>query len=71
MPSTIDKNALLTQIDSIINGLNLSTDETRRLSLFYKTAINAGSNTVYAGSNVATNIISRLENTTSTDSKEN
>jgi len=70
MPSTINKGTLLSQVDSIIASLNLSTDETQRLALFYKSAINAGSNTVYANSNVAVEIVSRLENTTSTDSKE-
>ncbi len=70
MPSTINKGTLLSQVDSIIASLNLSTDETRRLALFYKSAINAGSNTVYANSNVAVQIVTRLENTTSTDSKE-
>jgi alpha-tubulin suppressor-like RCC1 family protein len=38
----INKQSLVNQINAIIAALNLTTDETERLTLFYKTAINAG-----------------------------
>jgi len=38
----LNKSALITQIDTIIANLNLSTDLTEELSLYYKTALNAG-----------------------------
>jgi alpha-tubulin suppressor-like RCC1 family protein len=62
MSATISKASLLTEIDAIVSGLNLSTEETYRLALFYKTAINAGGEESTA---IANEIISRLENTSS------
>lgn len=58
MTALINKTSLITQIDSIIAGLNLSTALTEELSLYYKTAINAGAD----ASTVAAEIISRAEN---------
>jgi alpha-tubulin suppressor-like RCC1 family protein len=62
----INKTALLTQIDSIISGLNLSTDQTTKLSLYYKTALNAGA----IAPTVLAEIISRAESASSSDSIE-
>jgi alpha-tubulin suppressor-like RCC1 family protein len=62
----INKTALLTQIDSIIASLNLSTDQTTKLSLYYKTAVNAGT----IAPTVLAEIISRAESASSSDSIE-
>jgi hypothetical protein len=53
----ISKGTLISEIDSIIAGLNLSTDETEVLSLIYKTAINAGADADV----ISTELTNRIE----------
>jgi alpha-tubulin suppressor-like RCC1 family protein len=67
MTVKINKSTLLTQIDTIISNLNLSTDKTTKLSLYYKTAVNAGA---IASSALSSEIISRLESASSADDVE-
>jgi alpha-tubulin suppressor-like RCC1 family protein len=66
MTAIINKTSLITQIDSIIAALNLSTDLTEEISLFYKTAINAGA----SASTIITELTNRIDNASSTSELE-
>jgi alpha-tubulin suppressor-like RCC1 family protein len=66
MTVTIDKAALISQVQTIVANLNLSTDKSQRLALFYKIADNISAPTV----DIRPTLLTRLETVSSSESLE-
>jgi alpha-tubulin suppressor-like RCC1 family protein len=66
MTVTIDKAALIAQVQTIVSNLNLSTDASETLALFYKVADNIRAPTV----DIRPTLLSRLETVSSSESLE-
>jgi alpha-tubulin suppressor-like RCC1 family protein len=66
MTVTIDKSSLITQVQIIVSNLNLSTDDSERLALFYKVVENISAPTI----DIRPTLISRLETVSSSESLE-
>jgi hypothetical protein len=66
MTVTIDKAALVSQVQTIVANLNLSSDKSQRLALFYKVADNISAPTV----DIRPTLLTRLETVSSSESLE-
>ena len=64
MTVIINKNSLVSQIQTIVSTLDLGTDVSDRIALFYKVADNVGLSTI----ELQAELVSRLENVTTAES---
>jgi alpha-tubulin suppressor-like RCC1 family protein len=62
----INKTDLISQVETIASSLNLTTDETNRLALFYKVADNINTSTI----DIQAELISRLQTVSTSDALE-